>query len=151
MSTQTLDCLLARLEQGYSKYANPYHNMIHAADVTQTMHHVISRSGLSVGRPTYMYITGSIYYQHHCSHKSCRWWKSGQLGVIHLWCPQEIRFLTTPVHTRPDGPDPPSPLWTSTRGRYEIHTALLKWLVWWPTGPKAKIRLYDSNLFKLYY
>ena len=46
---------------------------------------------------------------------------------------------------------PPSPLWTSTRGSHEIHTALLKWLVQWPTGPKAEIRLYDSNLFKLYF
>jgi len=45
----------------------------------------------------------------------------------------------------------PSPLWTSTRGRHEIHIALLKWLVQWPTGPKAEIRLYDSNLFKLNY
>ena len=42
-----------------------------------------------------------------------------------------------------------SPLWTSTRGQNEIHTALLKWLVQWPTGPKAEIRLYDSNLFTL--
>src|SRR6218665_989313 len=33
-----------------------------------------------------------------------------------------------PVHMRPHGPDPP-PLWTSTRGRHEIHTALLKRLV----------------------
>ena len=57
-----------------------------------------------------------------------------------------------PVHMRPHEPDPlPSPLWTPTRGRHEIHTALLKWLVQWPTGPKAEIRLYDSNLFKLYY
>src|SRR6218665_2342901 len=46
---------------------------------------------------------------------------------------------------------PPSPLWTSTHGRHEIHTALLKWLVQCPTGPKAEIRLYDSNLFKLYF
>ena len=55
---------------------------------------------------------------------------------------------------------PPLPLstcvhmgWTPlpTRGRHEIHTALLKWLVQWPTGPKAEIRLYDSNLFKLYF
>ena len=41
--------------------------------------------------------------------------------------------------------------WPSTHGRHEIHTVLLKWLVQWPTGPKAEIRLYDSNLFKLYY
>src|SRR6218665_81592 len=39
---------------------------------------------------------------------------------------------------------PPPPLWTSTHGRHEIHTALLKWLVQRPTGRKAEIRLYDS-------
>jgi len=40
------------------------------------------------------------------------------------------------------------PLWTSTCRRHEIHTALLKPLVQWPSGPKAEIRLYDCNLFK---
>ena len=45
----------------------------------------------------------------------------------------------------------PAPLWISTRGQHEIYTALLKWLVQWPTGPKSEIQLYDSNLFKLYY
>ena len=39
-------------------------------------------------------------------------------------------------------------LWTSTCGQHEIHTALLKWLVHWPSEPKAEIRLYDCNLFK---
>src|SRR6218665_607739 len=34
-----------------------------------------------------------------------------------------------PVHRRPYGPDPLSPLWTSTRGRHEIHIAFLKRLV----------------------
>jgi len=29
-------------------------------------------------------------------------------------------FHPSPVHMRPHGPDP-SPLWTSTRGRHEIH------------------------------
>jgi hypothetical protein len=43
-----LENFLVRLQQGYSKYGNPYHNLVHAADVTQTMHYVISRSGLSV-------------------------------------------------------------------------------------------------------
>ena len=75
---------------------------------------------------------------------------NNQLGAIHLWCPKKSGFWPPPpVHMRPHGSDPP--LWTSTRGRHEIHTALLKWLVQWPTGLKAEIRLYDSNLFKLYY
>src|SRR6218665_321037 len=44
---------------------------------------------------------------------------------------KKITFLTPSpsVDMRPHGPDPPSPLWMSTHGRHEIHTALLKWLV----------------------
>jgi len=48
ISTQTLDNFLTRLEQGYSKFGNPYHNLVHAADVTQTTHHLFSQSGLVV-------------------------------------------------------------------------------------------------------
>jgi len=50
ISTQTLDSFLTRLEQGYSKFGNPYHNLVHAADVTQTTHHLYSHSGLMVVR-----------------------------------------------------------------------------------------------------
>ena len=46
INTQTLEAFLLRLEQGYSKYKNPYHNLMHAADVTQTTHHIIRQSGL---------------------------------------------------------------------------------------------------------
>jgi len=52
---------------------------------------------------------------------------------------KKIRFLT-PIHMRPHEPDPP-PLWTSTCGPHEIHIAFLKWLVQWPSGPKAEIQL----------
>jgi len=48
MRTQTLQQFLLRVEAGYEKYGNPYHNQTHAADVTQTTHHVIVRSGLAV-------------------------------------------------------------------------------------------------------
>ncbi|KAM6070792.1 dual specificity calcium/calmodulin-dependent 3',5'-cyclic nucleotide phosphodiesterase 1A isoform 1-T1 [Chlamydotis macqueenii] len=34
------------LEVGYSKYKNPYHNLIHAADVTQTVHYIMIRTGI---------------------------------------------------------------------------------------------------------
>ncbi|XP_029450985.1 calcium/calmodulin-dependent 3',5'-cyclic nucleotide phosphodiesterase 1B isoform X2 [Rhinatrema bivittatum] len=37
-----LDCL----ESGYGKYRNPYHNQIHAADVTQTVHCFLLRTGM---------------------------------------------------------------------------------------------------------
>ncbi|KAM7049729.1 PREDICTED: calcium/calmodulin-dependent 3',5'-cyclic nucleotide phosphodiesterase 1A isoform X2 [Sturnus vulgaris] len=34
------------LEVGYSKYKNPYHNLIHAADVTQTVHYIMIHTGI---------------------------------------------------------------------------------------------------------
>ncbi|XP_066543363.1 dual specificity calcium/calmodulin-dependent 3',5'-cyclic nucleotide phosphodiesterase 1A isoform X2 [Amia ocellicauda] len=34
------------LEVGYSKYRNPYHNLIHAADVTQTTHYLMLHTGI---------------------------------------------------------------------------------------------------------
>ncbi|XP_041434439.1 calcium/calmodulin-dependent 3',5'-cyclic nucleotide phosphodiesterase 1A isoform X1 [Xenopus laevis] len=34
------------LEVGYSKYKNPYHNLVHAADVTQTVHYIILHTGI---------------------------------------------------------------------------------------------------------
>ncbi|XP_053322950.1 dual specificity calcium/calmodulin-dependent 3',5'-cyclic nucleotide phosphodiesterase 1C isoform X2 [Spea bombifrons] len=35
------------LEVGYTKHKNPYHNLIHAADVTQTVHYFLFKSGLA--------------------------------------------------------------------------------------------------------
>ncbi|XP_033822332.1 dual specificity calcium/calmodulin-dependent 3',5'-cyclic nucleotide phosphodiesterase 1B-like [Periophthalmus magnuspinnatus] len=37
---------LSALERGYCKHNNPYHNHLHAADVTQTLHCLLLRSGL---------------------------------------------------------------------------------------------------------
>ncbi|XP_017690531.1 calcium/calmodulin-dependent 3',5'-cyclic nucleotide phosphodiesterase 1A isoform X1 [Pipra filicauda] len=34
------------LEVGYSKYKNPYHNLVHAADVTQTVHYIMIHTGI---------------------------------------------------------------------------------------------------------
>ncbi|XP_053327921.1 dual specificity calcium/calmodulin-dependent 3',5'-cyclic nucleotide phosphodiesterase 1A [Spea bombifrons] len=34
------------LEAGYSKYRNPYHNLVHAADVAQTVHYIILHTGI---------------------------------------------------------------------------------------------------------
>ncbi|NWT75359.1 PDE1C phosphodiesterase, partial [Prunella himalayana] len=33
------------LEAGYSKYKNPYHNLMHAADVSQTVHYLLFKTG----------------------------------------------------------------------------------------------------------
>ncbi|KHN85040.1 putative 3',5'-cyclic phosphodiesterase pde-1 [Toxocara canis] len=44
---QTLENYLAALEVGYSKHNNPYHNIVHAADVTQSSHFMLSQTGLA--------------------------------------------------------------------------------------------------------
>ncbi|NXV52279.1 PDE1C phosphodiesterase, partial [Uria aalge] len=35
------------LEVGYSKHKNPYHNLMHAADVTQTVHYLLFKTGVA--------------------------------------------------------------------------------------------------------
>lgn len=40
------------LEVGYSKHKNPYHNLMHAADVTQTVHYLLLKTGMVVSRPS---------------------------------------------------------------------------------------------------
>lgn len=39
---------LEAVEAGYSKYKNPYHNLIHATDVLQTTYHILNNAGLMV-------------------------------------------------------------------------------------------------------
>ncbi|XP_034417198.1 calcium/calmodulin-dependent 3',5'-cyclic nucleotide phosphodiesterase 1A [Cyclopterus lumpus] len=43
---QALVQFVEALENGYSKHKNPYHNLIHAADVTQTAHFLMLHTGL---------------------------------------------------------------------------------------------------------
>ncbi|XP_060945007.1 dual specificity calcium/calmodulin-dependent 3',5'-cyclic nucleotide phosphodiesterase 1A-like [Limanda limanda] len=43
---QALVQFVEALENGYSKHKNPYHNLIHAADVTQTAHFLMMHTGL---------------------------------------------------------------------------------------------------------
>ncbi|KAK5860595.1 hypothetical protein PBY51_022059 [Eleginops maclovinus] len=43
---QALVQFVEALENGYSKHRNPYHNLIHAADVTQTAHFLMLHTGL---------------------------------------------------------------------------------------------------------
>lgn len=43
-----LDSFLQQIEIGYNKHNNPYHNAIHAADVTQAMHSLLWQTGLKV-------------------------------------------------------------------------------------------------------
>ncbi len=39
---------LEAVEKGYSKYKNPYHNLVHAADVLQTLYNILNNAGLLV-------------------------------------------------------------------------------------------------------
>ncbi|KAL5489526.1 hypothetical protein EMCRGX_G018626 [Ephydatia muelleri] len=41
-----LDAFLVKVEAGYQLHGNPYHNSTHAADVLQTVHYLISSTGL---------------------------------------------------------------------------------------------------------
>lgn len=43
-----LESFLVRVEEGYCRHRNPYHNNLHAADVAQTMHYVLCQTGLMV-------------------------------------------------------------------------------------------------------
>lgn len=44
------------LEVGYSTHKNPYHNLVHAADVTQTLHYLLIKTGILVS-PTAVVIS----------------------------------------------------------------------------------------------
>ncbi|KAK4301693.1 hypothetical protein Pmani_026178 [Petrolisthes manimaculis] len=46
MPPATLETFLTQVEAGYCKYKNPYHNNVHAADVLQTIHYMLSQTGL---------------------------------------------------------------------------------------------------------
>lgn len=48
ISQNALDKFIFEIEQGYIKYKNPYHNNMHAADVTQTVHYMLCQLGLMV-------------------------------------------------------------------------------------------------------
>ena len=70
------------------------------------------------------------------------------LGIVHkksgFWPPP-------PVHMRPHGPDPLPLVDVHTRPTWNTHRSLEMASTMTYTGPKAEIRLYDSNLFKLYF
>lgn len=48
LNLDKLESFLTAVEFGYTKLKNPYHNDIHAADVTQTLHYFIGSTGLAV-------------------------------------------------------------------------------------------------------
>ncbi|XP_060557678.1 dual specificity calcium/calmodulin-dependent 3',5'-cyclic nucleotide phosphodiesterase 1A-like isoform X4 [Ruditapes philippinarum] len=46
INNSVLDSFLLAIETGYSKYKNPYHNLVHGGDVAQTVHTILSQSKL---------------------------------------------------------------------------------------------------------
>ncbi|CAG9535970.1 unnamed protein product [Cercopithifilaria johnstoni] len=44
---KTLENYIGALEVGYSKHNNPYHNIVHAADVTASSHFMLSQTGFA--------------------------------------------------------------------------------------------------------
>lgn len=48
ISSVTMENYFKRIEKGYVKHDNPYHNNLHAADVTQTVHYNLWVAGLAV-------------------------------------------------------------------------------------------------------
>ncbi|XP_052235980.1 dual specificity calcium/calmodulin-dependent 3',5'-cyclic nucleotide phosphodiesterase 1A-like isoform X4 [Dreissena polymorpha] len=46
INNTVLDSFLLALEAGYSKYKNPYHNLVHGGDVAQTVHTILTQSKL---------------------------------------------------------------------------------------------------------
>jgi calcium/calmodulin-dependent 3',5'-cyclic nucleotide phosphodiesterase len=48
INLEKLESYLSAVQIGYTKLKNPYHNDIHAADVTQTLHYFIGSSGIAV-------------------------------------------------------------------------------------------------------
>ncbi|PAA92861.1 hypothetical protein BOX15_Mlig027833g1 [Macrostomum lignano] len=46
INTNVLENFLTKCEEGYSRFSNPYHNLVHGADVAQTCHFIMSSSKL---------------------------------------------------------------------------------------------------------
>ncbi|NXP43098.1 PDE1B phosphodiesterase, partial [Leiothrix lutea] len=67
------------LESGYGKFRNPYHNQVHAADVTQTVHCFLLRTG--------MLVRGQR--GHCCPHRG---WHRGPTGTGGWWSDTAILY-----------------------------------------------------------
>ncbi|GFQ70179.1 hypothetical protein TNCT_90421 [Trichonephila clavata] len=47
IATSTMENFMTQILHGYVRHKNPYHNDLHAADVTQTVHYMLCRQGLA--------------------------------------------------------------------------------------------------------
>lgn len=102
---QALVQFVEALEIGYSKYKNPYHNLIHAADVTQTAHFLMLHTGLMVTLTTgcrYCHQTqtmtgvcASLHSIGSASWRSLRWFLLQPFMTLNTQGPQTT-FTSTP-------------------------------------------------------
>lgn len=46
VAPSVLEQFLIKIEEGYCRYQNPYHNNLHAADVAQTIHYMLCQTGI---------------------------------------------------------------------------------------------------------
>lgn len=66
------------LEVGYGKHRNPYHNLIHAADVTQTVHYLLLKTG--------MVVSPELHHQKPTSQKIMFMNSASSLGICACLC-----------------------------------------------------------------
>ena len=57
-----MENFLEAIETGYSKYKNPYHNLVHAADVLQTLYNILNNAGLMVSYSRQIMTDMTFYY-----------------------------------------------------------------------------------------
>lgn len=84
------------LEVGYSKHKNPYHNLIHAADVTQTVHYLLLKTGMVVSTLNYtVYLSAKKKSQNPDMLSHTVWLKVRKLRLIPtvFWFPFQCFFL----------------------------------------------------------
>lgn len=55
-----MENFLSRIEEGYSRHNNPYHNNLHGADVAQTVHYMLCQTGLMVTTNTLRYYLKAV-------------------------------------------------------------------------------------------
>ncbi|VDP27815.1 unnamed protein product [Heligmosomoides polygyrus] len=96
-----LENYLHALEQGYSKHNNPYHNVVHAADVTQSSHFMLSQTGLanSLGDLELLAVLfGALIHDYeHTGHTNNFHIQSGYVAVCRRLCSCALRDLSSYV------------------------------------------------------
>ena len=62
ISANKFDSFLVKIEEGYRRHGNPYHNACHGADVAQTVHYLLHATGFEV----WSYMEAPLLKHHSC-------------------------------------------------------------------------------------